>query len=256
MKIAEKFFSRSKHSDLDDPGRFNEIRNIIQKKPSLKNLYIEVYQKYLSSINRSPAGKFLEIGSGAGFVKDIIPDIIASDILAYPGLDKIIDATQMDFPDASLSCICMFGVLHHIPNAPAFFREADRCLVPGGRILMIEPYLGWFSHFIYHYLHHEPCNCKAEKWEFESKGPLSDANSALPYMIFERDIEKFQHLFPALSICRYEPHTPLRYCLAGGLKKWSLLPEGMFNFASWLDKKLIQCSPKFGTFVDIELIKL
>jgi SAM-dependent methyltransferase len=241
-------------TDLNSPDRCVDIRYTIQQKSFLKQLYSEIYNKYLACAKRSPPGSILEIGSGAGFVKEIIPHIITSDVVAYSSVDKVMDATQMDFPDKSLSCICMFGVLHHIHNTPAFFQEAQRCLIPGGRLLMIEPYLGWLSTFIYRYLHHEYYDPYAESWEFESKGPVSDANIALPYIIFERDLRLFYKQFPMFSLERYESHSPLRYWLAGGLKKWSLLPRWSYKYASWLDQKLIHLSPKWGSFVDIELV--
>ncbi|MDR3491460.1 MAG: methyltransferase domain-containing protein [Gammaproteobacteria bacterium] len=256
-RTAKRIFaSRNKNiTDLDSPDRFWEIRNTIKKKSALHYLYLEVYKKYLDCIKRSPSGKIVEIGSGAGFVKELIPNIITTDIVAYSGIDKTLDATKMDFLDCSLSCICMFNVLHHIPNTPAFFQEALRCLAPGGRLFMVEPYPGWIGALVYRYLHHEPYDPHVKQWEFESKGPVSDANNALPYVIFERDIKKFRLLFPDFSIERFETHTPLRYWLAGGLKKWSLLPSWVFNFATWVDRKLIQISPKFGSFVNIELVK-
>jgi len=247
---------RTSTADLNSPERFKEIRDCIQNKKSLKKLYLEVYQKYLNCINRSPCdGQTIEIGSGAGFVKDIIPNVITSDVVAYSGVDRVLDATQLDFSENSLSCICMYNVLHHIPDTPAFFREADRCLKKGGRIFMVEPYPGWIGALVYRYLHHEGYEPNAKRWEFESVGPVSDANNALPYIIFERDIEEFRRQFPHFSVVRFEPHTPLRFWLAGGMKKWSLLPAWAFNLITWFDKKLIQISPKFGSFVDIELIK-
>lgn len=244
--------------DLNSPERFYEIRFILERKPCLKSFYLEVYQKYANCIKRcvSEGGLAIEIGSGAGFVKEIIPHIITSDAVSYPNIDRVMDATQLDFPDNSLSCICMFNVLHHIPNTPAFFQEAIRCLIPGGRILMVEPYAGWLSSWIFRYLHHEGFDKNVESWEFESSGPVSDANNALPSVIFERDIEKFREQFSELSILRFEPHTPLRYWMTGGLQKWSMLPRWAYGLISWVDKKLIQISPRFGSFVDIELVKI
>lgn len=243
--------------DLNSPDRFYEIQAILKEKASLKALYLEVYQKYVDCIKRSPSnGIALEIGSGGGFAKEVIPQLVTSDIIPYPHVDRVMDATQLDFPDNSLSCICLYNVLHHIPNTPAFFREAIRCLVPGGHVFMVEPYPGWISTWVYRYLHHEGFDKKVKEWEFTSNGPVSDANNALPYVIFERDIEKFQREFPQLSIARYAPHTPLRYWMTGGLKNWSLLPQKTYRSASWLDKKLIQISPRLGSFVDIELIKI
>jgi len=262
MKNIVSFFAKfkKKHmddSDLNSPERFKEIQDCIKKKGSLKSLYLEVYQKYLNCISRCPpGGDVIEIGSGAGFVKEIIPSIVTSDVVAYSNVDKVLDATQLDFSNGSLSCICMFNVLHHISDTPAFFREAERCLKKGGRIFMVEPYPGWIGALIYRYLHHEGYEPNAKRWEFESKGPVSDANNALPYIIFERDAEKFRQQFSCFSVVRFEPHTPLQFWLAGGMRKWSLLPVWACDFVSWIDRKLIQISPKFGSFVDIELIKI
>ena len=243
--------------DLNSPERFYEIRATLEKKPSLKSLYREVYQKYADCIRRCPSGgAVIEIGSGAGFVKEVIPQMITSDAVSYPNIDRKMDATKLDFPAGSLSCICMYNVLHHIPNTPEFFREAIRCLVPGGRVFMVEPYAGWISSWVFRYFHHEGFDKEVKSWEFESKGPVSDANNALPYVIFERDAEKFRKEFSELSIARFEPHTPLRYWLTGGLQKWSMLPQWAYRLGSWMDKSLIRLSPRLGSFVDIELVKI
>lgn len=241
--------------DLNSPLRYQEIRSIVKKKPALKNLYLETYTKYAKAIQQSPSGIFLEIGSGAGFAKEIIPQLTTSDIVAYEGIDKVMDATKIDMPNESIACICMFNVLHHIADTPRFFTEALRCLVPQGKILMVEPYPGWPGSLIYKYLHHEGFDLSVKKWEFESSGPVSDANNALPYVIFERDREIFKQMFPEFTLAQFTPHTPLRYWLTGGLKEWSLLPKWAFHFSSFIDRTLIKLSPRFGSFVDIELVK-
>lgn len=243
--------------DLNSPERFCEIRSILEKKPSLRSLYHEVYMKYADCIKQCTAkGPVIELGSGAGFVKEVIPEIITSDIVPYPHIDRVLNATNLDFPDQSLACICMFNVLHHIPDTPAFFKEAIRCLLPGGRVFMIEPYAGWLSSWVFTHLHHEDFDKQVACWEFKSKGPVSDANNALPWIIFERDREKFQKEFKELKLLRFEPQMPLRYWLTGGLKKWSLLPQWAYQLSCWLDKKLIQLSPRWASFVEIELIRI
>lgn len=242
--------------DLNNPDRFYEIRETLKNKSALKSLYQEVYHKYINCILRSALGGLIvEIGSGAGFVKNVIPNMITSDAISYPSIDRVMNATQLDFPDNSLSCICMFNVLHHIPNTPAFFREAIRCLIPGGRVFMVEPYAGWLSSVIFRYIHHEDFDPNVTSWEFQSNGPVSDANNALPSVIFERDRKRFCEEFSELSIAQFQPHTPLRYWMTGGLKKWSLLPQWAFGFMSLIDNALIRVSPRLGSFVDIELVR-
>ena len=64
-----------------------------------------------------------------------------------------------------------------------------------------------------------------------------------------------QEQFPDLELIHYCPIMPLRYWLAGGLKKWTLLPNLLWPLASALDHGLVYLSPEFGSFVEIELVK-
>ena len=240
--------------DINSASRICEIRDRIQKKPGLNLLYRETYQKYKDCLGRCPPdGIILELGSGGGFIKDFLPEAVTSDLVAYEGVDQIVDACRMPFPDQSLRAIFLCNVFHHIADAEAFFKECTRCLKPGGHVLITDPYCGWFASFIYRYLHHEPIDPNVLAWRFESSGPLSDANIALAGIVFERDLKIFKTKFSNLEVVRYEPNTPLRYWLCGGLKFWSLLPGFAFPFASWLDRWLVKISTGFASFVDIEL---
>ena len=241
---------------LDDVEREDDLRRLITGKPALKMLYRKLYQSYSACIERCPrSGQIVEIGSGASFAKQIMPEMVATDILPYRSVDVVVDAMEMPFKDRSLRAIFMLNTLHHIPDAKRFFSEARRCLRPNGRILIIDQYLGWLSYWIYKYAHHEPFNVKAAEWNFKSTGPLSGANGALCWIIFFRDREKFKQLFPELYIERIKPHTPLCYWLAGGLKPWSLLPPNFFRLASRLDDAIAKFMPPLSSFMDVELVR-
>lgn len=243
-------------SELNNPTRVHELKKIIEKKPALQNIYRHYYQFFKKILATCPKqGLALEIGSGAGFVKKIIPEIITSDYLAYEGIDKIIDATELPYEKNTLKFIGMINVLHHIPNAEKFFEEARRVLLPGGKIAIIDQHHGWFSRFILKYAHHEPYFPHAKNWSFQSTGPVSGANGALAWIIFERDRKRFESLFPDLKIINYAPHSPLIYWLSGGLKSWGLLPKWAFGMAIKLDSLLICVSKQFGSFVNIEIVK-
>ena len=243
-------------NNLDNPGRIEEIRRVIFRKRFLHRYYCEIYNRYLACISRAPvSGAIVELGSGGGFVKHVIPEIITSDTLPYQGVDRVVDATDMPFPDDSVRAICMTNVFHHIPNVEAFLREARRCLVPGGRVLIVDQHPGWISTPIFKNMHHEPFRMDMNEWSFKSTGPLSDANGALAWIVFRRDRARFEKVFPEFELLRYEPHSPLRYWLAGGLKSWSLVPGWAFRPATALDRALIALSPETGSFVDVELVK-
>lgn len=243
--------------DLNDPRRAGEIRQVLLGKYGLCCLYQEIYARYKACLDRTPGrGLAVELGSGAGFVKLVVPEVVTTDILAYTGVDAVVDGTAMPFANESIRFVCMWNVLHHIPDAEALFRELDRCLVPGGRAMIQDQHVGWIGRWVLRYIHHEPFRPEAAQWAFATDGPLSGANGALSWIVFQRDLKRFQKLFPRLRLNHYRPHTPLRFWLAGGLKKWSLIPSGTWRFVTALDRLLIHLSPQFGSFVEIELEKV
>jgi hypothetical protein len=127
-------------------------------------------------------------------------------------------------------------VLHHVSDPRRFFAQALQCVRPGGAIVMVEPWVTPWSRLIYTRLHHEPFHPEAEDWEFPSTGPLSGANGALPWILFERDRARFEQEFPQWSIELIAPLMPFRYLVSGGLSMRSLMPGWSTVFWSNLEK--------------------
>jgi len=46
-----------------------------------------------------------------------------------------------------------------------FLLEAQRILLPGGRLILVEPWVTPFSYFIYRYIHQEDCDLSAHPWD-------------------------------------------------------------------------------------------
>ncbi|MBD3341382.1 MAG: methyltransferase domain-containing protein [Candidatus Lokiarchaeota archaeon] len=243
-------------TNLDKVERENSLRFLITNKSALKELYIKYYYGYLKCLNRcQKTGKAVELGSGVGFSKQIVPELVTTDILPYSNIDICVDAMNMPFENNSLKVIFMLNTLHHIPDAEFFFSEAIRCLRPKGRIFIIDQYPGIFSYFIFKYFHHEYFDHKAENWKFSTTGPLSGANGALAWIIFYRDREIFKQLFPELIIQSINRHTPFSYWLAGGLKSWSLVPKPFYPMLSRFDDFVSRMIPSLGSFVTVELMR-
>ena len=82
-------------------------------------------------MDRTPEfGLILELGSGGGFAKDVITEIVTSDTLPYKGIDRVIDAANMPFTDESVRAICMNNVFHHIPDVEASCARRAVALFP------------------------------------------------------------------------------------------------------------------------------
>ena len=240
--------------ELDELERTLAHREIILSKPFLKNLYAKWYGDLIACSEASPKGKFLEIGSGGGFLKDIFPQVITSDILALPHIDLLINAESLPYNEQDLGCIMMLNVFHHIPRPYLFLHEAERTLVPGGKIIMIEPANSAFARFIYKNFHHEPFLENGDR-EINPRKPLGNSNQALPYIYFERDVEWFKTEFPTLEISSIKYHTPLLYLASGGLTRDALCPLMFYKILSRIEGLLSPFNRYLGLFCTIILGK-
>ena len=241
--------------DLDDPATTELRKQIILSKPFLKAIYDEWYAMLAEGLP-SGAGRILELGSGGGHCARFIPGLITSEIFLCPNVQVVLDAQGMPLADASLRAIVMTNVMHHIPEVNRFFSEASRCLRPGGKLLMIEPWVTPWSRFVYTHFHHEPFHPEALDWTFPRKGPLSGANGAIPWIVFGRDRDKFASQFPEFSIELIRPFLPFRYLVSGGVSMRSLMPG--FAHSAWakLEHLLESQMPKLGMFAFVSLRRL
>ncbi len=203
--------------DLDDPETSARRRQIIREKRFLERVYLEWYERIREAIPSGP-GDVIELGSGGGFLREIVPTAITSDVMPLPGVDMVLTADHMPFGDASLKAIVMTNVFHHIPDVRAFLREATRTARAGARVVMIEPWNSGWSRLVYSRLHHEPFEPGARDWTLRSGGgPLSAANGALPWIVFERDRDALAREFPDWTVASVTPMMPLAYLLSGGV---------------------------------------
>jgi SAM-dependent methyltransferase len=240
--------------DIDDPRTTQLRREIIQDKKFLRRIYQEWYSAIAGALPQS-IGPIVELGSGAGFLKDFIPDLVTSEIFSSPGVDVVLSGLDLPFAADSVRGIVMIDVLHHLPQPRRFFIEASRCVQPGGIVAMIEPWVTPWSRLVYSRLDHEPFNPEAEEWEFPASGPLSGANGALPYIIFVRDRLQFEREFLMWEIKTIKPMMPFCYLVSGGMSMRSLMPG--WSFKSWraLENMLGPAMNKLAMFAFIVLQK-
>ncbi|NPU83045.1 MAG: class I SAM-dependent methyltransferase [Syntrophaceae bacterium] len=241
--------------DVDDPATTEVRRRIIRSKPFLHRIYEEWYTGIVACLPGGE-GPVVELGSGAGHLEDFLPGVVKTEILPCPHVAVVLDAGFLPFSDTSVRALVMTDVFHHLPKPEAFLREAARCLRPGGSVLMIEPWVTAWSRFVYRRLHPEPFEPDAESWEFPSKGPLSGANSALPWIVFGRDRDRFQAEFPLLRLESVEPMMPILYLLSGGVSLRNLQPGWTFPLWRSLEQALKPLWPSIAMFARIVLRRI
>lgn len=241
--------------DLDSPERTIAHQKIIRKKYFLRKLYEEWYNDFKGVQTQLPFGKMIELGSGGGFLKDIMPSVLCTDILELPTNDLTFSALDMPFEDNELNAIFMIDTFHHIPDSSLFLSEVKRVLKKDGLIVMIEPANSFWGRFIYKNFHHEPFDPHGN-WKIPDAGPLSGANGALPWIVFERDFEKLKVDFHCLKLEEIRYHTPLMYLLSGGVSFKQVFPNFFYPFFRTIDKLLPSISKQLSMFVTIKIRKV
>lgn len=241
--------------DLEDPLATVLRRRIIEEKAFLRNIYQEWYGLLVAGLPRID-GPVLELGTGAGFLRTLVPELITSDVMVLPAIDVVLDAHCIPFRDASLRAILMIDVLHHLSDPGLFFAEATRCVKPGGALIMIEPWVTAWSRIIHQWLHHEPFLPEASLWQSPTSGPLSGANGALPWIMFHRDRSRFCAEFPEWRLKSVERDMPFSYLLSGGLSMRGFVPGAAYRSVRWLERNLQRWKDVLAMFACISLERI
>ena len=137
--------------DVDGESRLELHLKMLEKKRMLREVFTEFHHSFrrLEQRHLSGEGAKVELGAGVSPMRDSYPEVLATDIVAAPHLDKAVNAEAMDFPDCSVKVIYGQNCFHHFPHPDRFFHELDRVLVPGGGAILLEPYYGPFATFLY-----------------------------------------------------------------------------------------------------------
>lgn len=240
---------------LDSPERTLYHREIILRKYFLRKIYVQWYDEFIKEIKNLPNDTFIELGSGGGFLKELEPRVICTDILDLSSNDMTFSALEMPFKNNSVGGIFMVDTLHHIPDIELFLNEANRVLAKNGKIIMIEPANTLWGRFIYKNFHHEPFDVEGD-WTIPASGPLSGANGALPWIVFERDQLIFNEKFPNLKIELISYRNPFLYLVSGGVSFRQLLPNFMYPVVNAMDKLLPKIYRQISMFQLIKITKV
>lgn len=241
-------------AEIDYKGIAKEYyarREVWGKKPQIRLVYERWVKKARPFLPKQ--GPLLEVGSGSGLLRDFIPEVILSEVVQLPWIDRVVDCMHMPFEDSVLTGIIGFDLLHHLARPHSFLDEVTRVLKPGGRAIFIEPYVTFFSFFCYKALHHESVYFKNYHPDSGKKDPWR-GNSALANLVFKRDLKNWPKLHPKLAIVHRELFSFFDFTCAAGFKSYAYLPHRFFQHLVKMDDHLTWLMPliAFRIFVVLE----
>jgi len=191
-------------------------------------------------------GPTLEIGSGIGVSRDYIKEVVTSDVVQTPYVDRQMSAYSITPPDSgSWANIFAIDVLHHLMTPLRFLESAAHALTAGGRLILVEPAATMGGRLFYRLFHPEPVEPDKihPPFVFDPNGLDGEfANMGMGVALFRDHQEELRSLLAQMGLTvesvRYR--DLLAYPATGGYSKPQMLPCGCIRALLSLEKRLPQ----------------
>ena len=219
-------------------------RKVYQNKKLIKIIYYSYYKKIKENIYISDKKKILELGSGGGNIKKVIKECITSDQFKNENIDRVENIYKINFKKDSISNIILIDVFHHLQYPSLGLKEIHRVLIKNGRLIMVEPTMGFIPRIIYKIFHYEPngFNLKINWNNIPKKIPLSNqyfAAQSIPWRAF---FLKELNLKSKYKIKLIKPFSDFAFLLSGGYSYKALYPKILYPLIKLIDKILTSIS--------------
>lgn len=229
-----------------------------QKKPILRRIYRAFHQEMARHLSSLEPPLVVELGSGIGNIKEVIPHALRTDLFPNPWLDQTENAYALSFAAESVSDLILFDVFHHLRYPGTALQEFWRVLRPGGRVLVFDPFISLLGLIVYGLLHREPIG-----WgrEIEWNAPPGWNPHQVDYYAAQGNATRvfFSRLTPILlkdwNIVTRKRYAAFSYVASGGYSGPQLYPDSFYPALRALDGWLDALPPIFATRVLVVLEK-
>ncbi len=253
LKILKKVQFKKEENKMKSIGNIRTARDLYYSSAS-ENLRYLLYKRF-NWMNKfiKDTDYGIEVGSGAGFSKDFIKNknFKITDLGNEEHLDiKNIDAQNTGLKPESLDYVIASNMIHHIPYPIKFFKEMNRILKKGGRLIIFEAYCSIVFQLATLLMKHEGFDFTLDVWD--ETNPKSDednawhGNIAVPHLIFDNRKKFEDNLGEYFKINHEELTECLIFLNSGGVtSKTKCIPMNKFflNTIDFLDKILVKTFP-------------
>jgi SAM-dependent methyltransferase len=209
------------------------------KKPLLRRVYIDFYRTIASHLRTDLRGLIVEIGSGIGNIREVIPECLRTDLFQNPWIDRVENAYELSFGDSSVAAVILFDVFHHMRYPGTALREFSRVLIPGGRVIIFDPFISLAGRLMYGFFHQEPI-AFTEKIEWLAPAtwdPENDtyyaAQGNTTRIFFNKRNDPLEQCW---RIVVRQPLAAISYAASGGYSGPQLYPISLYPAMKKLDK--------------------
>lgn len=220
------------------------------QKPLLQKLYGDFYRLIAQNLSNLPDGKIVELGSGLGNIREVIPNCLRTDLFPNPWIDQVENAYKLSFADESVSDLILTDVFHHLRYPGTALQELARVLRKGGRVAMLEPCMSGLGLLVYGALHDEPI---AVTKEIEWDAPEDWSPEKIDYYAAQGNAtrifvgSKFRSKLGDWQKFRTVRLSAIAYAGSGGFSKPQLYPTSMLPSIKKLEKILDLFPALFAT---------
>ena len=228
-----------------------------RRKPLLQRIYRDFHQQIADEL--APGnGLCMELGSGIGNIRDVIPDCRRTDRFPRPWLDGVENAYRLSLPDQSVRNLILFDVFHHLAYPGTALTEFRRVLATGGRLILFEPCVSLLGRLVYGPMHPEPLALNDPiEWrapdDFEPDDAPYYAAQGNAWRLFVRQ-ENVVDLSGWTTV-RIRRFAAISYVASGGYSGPQLYPARALGLMRLLDRGLDYLPSVFATRLLVVLEK-